>query len=195
MRAPPGHDSPARSKPVSERRKVVILGGGLGDPSAAPHLKSNSVDVTLIDGRNYRPFQPLLDQVTTVSPSAGEIASQLRSVLSRRKNTRVWLGIVVDIDPDHKNVLRVDRAVVPYMASVFGTHISGLLAWMSWTFIHLMCTVQFQSRLLAFIRWAIQGWTFSRGARLITGSAVTAFDFNRQVAQIESEPARPALQR
>src|SRR6202045_4544992 len=99
---------------MSERRKVVIIGGGFGGLSAAQHLHSDLVDVTVIDRRNYHLFQPLLYQVATGSLSAGEIASPLRSVLSRQKNTRVWLGTVVDIDPDSKRVVLADGTVVPY---------------------------------------------------------------------------------
>jgi flavin-dependent dehydrogenase len=76
---------------MSERWKVVIVGGGFGGLSAAQHLNSNLVDVTLIDRRNYHLFQPLLYQVATGSLSAGEVASSLRSVLSRQKNARVRL--------------------------------------------------------------------------------------------------------
>src|SRR6202049_4244926 len=99
---------------MSERWKVVIIGGGFGGLSAAQHLDSNLVDVTLIDRRHYHLFQPLLYQVATGSLSAGEVASPLRGVLSRQKNTRVWLGTVVDIDPDSKRVVLADGAIVPY---------------------------------------------------------------------------------
>jgi NADH dehydrogenase len=94
--------------------KVVIVGGGFGGLSAAKHLKSGSVDVTLIDRRNYHLFQPLLYQVATGSLSPGEIAYPLRGVLSRQKNMRVWLGTVGDIDPDSKRVFLSDGAFVPY---------------------------------------------------------------------------------
>jgi NADH dehydrogenase len=99
---------------MSERRKVVIVGGGFGGLSAAQHLNSNLVDVTLIDRRNYHLFQPLLYQVATGSLSPGEIASPLRSILSRQKNTRVWLGTFVDVDPDSKRVILADGTIVPY---------------------------------------------------------------------------------
>src|ERR1700758_3894299 len=106
---------------MSAPRKVVIIGGGFGGLSAAQHLNSNLVDVTLIDRRNYYLFQPLLYQVATGSLSAGEIASPLRSLLSRQKNNRVWLGTVVDIDPDSKHVLLADGAIVPYDSLIVAT--------------------------------------------------------------------------
>src|ERR1700674_3163855 len=121
---------------MSERWKVVIIGGGFGGLSAAQHLDSNLVDVTLIDRRNYHLFQPLLYQVATGSLSAGEVASPLRSVLSRQKNTRVWLGTVVDIDPDSKRVVLADGTIVPYdsliVAAGSQTSYFGHNEWQEW---------------------------------------------------------------
>jgi NADH:ubiquinone reductase (H+-translocating) len=94
--------------------KVIIIGGGFGGLSAAQALKSAPVDVTLIDRRNYHLFQPLLYQVATGSLSPGEVASPLRGVLSRQKNTRVLLGDVEDIDPVAKRVLLADGASFEY---------------------------------------------------------------------------------
>src|SRR5437016_584586 len=121
---------------MSERWKVVIIGGGFGGLSAAQRLNSNLVDVTVIDRRNYHLFQPLLYQVATGSLSAGEVASPLRSVLSRQKNTRVWLGTVVDIDPDSKRVFLADGAIVPYdsliVAAGSQTSYFGHNEWQEW---------------------------------------------------------------
>lgn len=59
------------------------------------------------------------------------------------------------------------------VANIFGMHLSGLLAWLVWLFVHLMYIVQFQSRVLVFVQWGFQYLTFSRGARLITGEHPT----------------------
>jgi NADH:ubiquinone reductase (H+-translocating) len=59
------------------------------------------------------------------------------------------------------------------VARIFGAHLSGLIAWLVWLFVHLMYLVQFQSRVLVFIQWGFQYITWSRGARLITGVAVS----------------------
>ena len=64
-----------------QRVKLVIVGGGFGGISAAQHLKSELVDVTVVDRRNYHVFQPLLYQVATGSLSPGEIAAPLRGAL------------------------------------------------------------------------------------------------------------------
>src|ERR1700722_3434006 len=120
---------------MSHRRKVVITDGGFGG-LAAQQLNSNLVDVTLVDRRNYHLFQPLLYQVATGSVSPGEIASPLRSVLRHQRNTRVWLGIVVDVDPDFKRVVLADGTIVPYdsliVAAGSETSYFGHNDWQQW---------------------------------------------------------------
>ena len=101
--------------------RVIIVGGGFGGLTAALALKSELVDVTLIDRRNYHLFQPLLYQVATGSLSPGEIVAPLRSVLRRQKNTRVLLGTVEDVDPDAKLVVLADGAVLPYDSLIVAT--------------------------------------------------------------------------
>ena len=59
------------------------------------------------------------------------------------------------------------------VARIFGWELSGLPAWLVWLFVHLMNLVEFQSRVLVFIQWGFQYITWSRGARLITGVAVS----------------------
>jgi NADH dehydrogenase len=52
--------------------------------------------------------------------------------------------------------------------------LSGLLAWLTWLFVHLWYLVGFQNRVLVFIRWSFSFFTRGRGSRLITGGAETA---------------------
>src|ERR1700678_4065120 len=94
--------------------RVVIVGGGFAGLYAAQALRREQVAVTLLDRRNFHLFQPLLYQVATGALSPGEIASPLRYVLNRQKNTRVLLGEVNDIDVDTKEVILTDESRVPY---------------------------------------------------------------------------------
>ena len=57
------------------------------------------------------------------------------------------------------------------VAEIGKLHVSGLLAWLIWLFIHLMYIVEFSSRVVVFIQWGFLYLTFNRGARLITGEA------------------------
>jgi NADH dehydrogenase len=80
-----------------------------------------------------------------------------------------------DIKPFHYfdkgDIAVIGRAAA--VANVFGLHLSGLIAWLVWVFIHLMYIVEFQSRIVVFVQWAFLYLTFNRGARLITGTAAT----------------------
>ena len=75
------------------------------------------------------------------------------------------------------------------VANIFGLHVSGLLAWLIWLFIHLMYIVEFQNRVIVFIQWGFEYLTFSRGARLITGSAET--DADRKTKAMSGSAAEP----
>jgi NADH dehydrogenase len=90
---------------------VAIVGGGFGGLSAALRLKRAPVQVALIDRCNYHLFQPLLYQVATGALSPANIASPLRNVLKKQKNTRVLLGEAIGIDVAKRSVILSDGAV------------------------------------------------------------------------------------
>jgi NADH:ubiquinone reductase (H+-translocating) len=56
------------------------------------------------------------------------------------------------------------------VAEIGPLHMSGLLAWLTWLFVHLMYLVEFSNRVLVFVQWGFLYLTFNRGARLITGT-------------------------
>ena len=108
----------------TSRPHVVIVGGGFGGLYAAKSLKNAPVNVTLIDKRNFHLFQPLLYQVATGTLSPADIASPLRVILSKHKNTKVLLDKVTDIDPDAKKVYLEDREALDYDALIVATGVS-----------------------------------------------------------------------
>jgi len=57
------------------------------------------------------------------------------------------------------------------VAEIGPLHMSGLLAWLTWLFVHLMYLVEFSNRVLVFVQWGFLYLTFNRGARLITGGS------------------------
>ena len=96
------------------RPRIVIIGGGFAGLYAAQSLRHADVEVTIVDRRNFHLFQPLLYQVATGALSPGEIASPLRYVLNRQKNTRVLLGEVTDIDVRSRQIAVRDGTRIPY---------------------------------------------------------------------------------
>lgn len=53
------------------------------------------------------------------------------------------------------------------VADIRGLRLSGLVAWVTWLFVHLFYLLGMQNRLLVLIRWTIGFATRGRGARLI----------------------------
>jgi NADH dehydrogenase len=66
---------------------------------------------------------------------------------------------------DKGNLATIGRAAA--VADVKGLRLSGLVAWVTWLFVHLWYLIGFQNRLLVIIRWTFSFITRGRGARLI----------------------------
>jgi len=89
---------------------VVIIGAGFGGLNAAKSLgrrssNDNGIKVTVIDRRNHHLFQPLLYQVATAGLSPAEIATPIRSLLSKYKNVDVVMANVTDLDLKNKKII------------------------------------------------------------------------------------------
>jgi NADH:quinone reductase (non-electrogenic) len=48
---------------------VVVIGGGFGGLQAAKNLATASVDLTIVDRRNFHLFQPLTYRLLSANPS------------------------------------------------------------------------------------------------------------------------------
>jgi NADH dehydrogenase len=90
---------------MSALHRVVIVVGGFGGLAVARHLPDRTVDVKLLDRRNFHLFQPPLYQVATGELSPANMASPLRSILRRRKNTQVLMEEVTGFDLQQRVVI------------------------------------------------------------------------------------------
>lgn len=99
---------------MERQPKVVIIGGGFGGLWAAKELANKPVEVTVIDRKNHHTFQPLLYQVATAVLSPGEIASPIRRILYKSKNTEVILGEVAGFDTEKQIVTLENGSSIPY---------------------------------------------------------------------------------
>ena len=61
------------------------------------------------------------------------------------------------------------RAAVAKVEWPFKAHMSGLFAWLTWISVHIFFLIGFRNRISVFTAWIWSYFTFSRGARLITG--------------------------
>ncbi len=87
--------------------------------------------------------------------AAGVIASDLNG--EPRRAFQYW-------DKGQLAVIGRGRAV----ADIWKLHFGGLLAWLTWTFVHIFFLIGFRNRILVMIQWAWSYLTYGRGARLIT---------------------------
>jgi NADH dehydrogenase len=86
------------SDSLSERPRIVVVGGGFGGVAAVRSLKGCDADVVLIDRRNHSIFQPLLYQVATAVLAPSEVATPLRQLVRQQANLSVIMGEVSGID-------------------------------------------------------------------------------------------------
>jgi NADH dehydrogenase len=55
------------------------------------------------------------------------------------------------------------------VADIAGLHLSGLVAWLMWLFVHILFLIGFRNRFIVIVEWAWMYLRNDRGARLITG--------------------------
>ena len=103
---------------------VLILGGGFAGLYAAMRLRDAPVRVTVVDRRNHHLFQPMLYQVATAGLNPSDIASPIRSILRRARNTDVLLAEVESVDVDARVVHFTDgdSAHYDYLVVATGAH-------------------------------------------------------------------------
>ncbi len=61
------------------------------------------------------------------------------------------------------------RAAVAKVEWPFKAHLSGLPAWITWIVVHIFFLIGFRNRISVLAEWSWTYFTFTRGARLITG--------------------------
>src|ERR1700675_3842453 len=90
--------------PGSQRKRVVIVGGGFAGIAAARALRHADAEVILIDRRNHHIFQPLLYQVATAVLSSSEIAAPIRQLEAKQRNVFVLLAEVTGINAASRTI-------------------------------------------------------------------------------------------
>ena len=78
--------------PYTDKKRVVIIGGGFGGLKLAEKLKKSKFQVVLIDKNNYHQFPPLLYQVASSGLEYNEISFPYRKIFQKRKNFLLPVG-------------------------------------------------------------------------------------------------------
>jgi NADH:ubiquinone reductase (H+-translocating) len=169
--------------------RTVIWAGGVTTTPLGERLAQRTKAETDRNGRikvrpdltipNYRDIFIIGDLAHTADekgnplPGVAQVAMQGGAYAA--KTIRARVAGKLPLRPFHY-FNKGDMAVIgraAAVANIFGVHLSGWPAWLIWLFVHLMYIVEFQSRVLVFVQWGFEYLTFSRGARLITGTAAT----------------------
>jgi NADH dehydrogenase len=115
--------------PVSNKPRIVIIGGGFGGLKLAKSLKNLDVQVVLIDKNNFHTFQPLLYQVATAAMEAESIASPFREIFHNQNNFLFRMAEVLKIVPK-QHLIETSIGAVSYdylvIASGSNTKFFGL---------------------------------------------------------------------
>lgn len=88
--------------PQSEKKRVVIVGGGFGGLQLANKLRKSNFQVVLIDKNNYHQFPPLIYQIASAGIEPSSISFPFRKIFQKRKNFYFRMAEVRSIFPEHK---------------------------------------------------------------------------------------------
>jgi NADH dehydrogenase len=106
---------------VSERKRVVVIGGGFGGMNAARELAKLPLDITIVDRKNHHTFQPLLYQVALGVLSPAEIAQPIRSIFRNHRNIEVLMDEAIGFDVQEQRVFLKTGAQLEYDYLVVAT--------------------------------------------------------------------------
>ncbi len=62
------------------------------------------------------------------------------------------------------------------IAVLGGVKLTGRVAWLAWSLVHLLLLIGFRNRLMVFTNWAWAFFTYGRGARLVVGRTETPIE-------------------
>lgn len=88
--------------PKTDKKRVVIVGGGFGGLKLANKLRKSNFQVVLIDRNNYHQFPPLIYQIASAGIEPSSISFPFRKIFQKRKNFFFRMAEVRSIFPEHK---------------------------------------------------------------------------------------------
>ncbi len=86
--------------PLTDKKRVVIVGGGFAGLKLARKLSARYFQVVLIDKNNFHLFQPLLYQVATSGLEPAAIAFPLRKIFQNRDHVHFRVAELLSVEHD-----------------------------------------------------------------------------------------------
>lgn len=97
-------NQPIPNLPVSNRPKLVILGGGFAGLKLAREMIKSEYQVILLDKNNYHQFQPLFYQVATAALEPSAISFPLRRVFHHTPNVSFRMAEAQKLDQENNRL-------------------------------------------------------------------------------------------
>jgi len=90
--------------PETDKKRIVIVGGGFGGLKLARKLAGKYYQVVLIDRNNYHQFQPLLYQVATAGLEPSSISFPLRKIFQDKPDIHFRMASFKKLKPADKEI-------------------------------------------------------------------------------------------
>jgi len=88
----------------SDRKRIVIVGGGFGGLKLANKLKKSNFDIVLLDKYNFHQFQPLYYQVAMSGLEPSSICFPLRKRFQRTGHVHIRVAEATEVDTNEKRL-------------------------------------------------------------------------------------------
>ena len=88
--------------PKTDKKRVVIVGGGFGGLKLANKLRKSNYQVVLVDRNNYHQFPPLIYQIASAGIEPSSISFPFRKIFQKRNDFYYRMAEVRSIFPEHK---------------------------------------------------------------------------------------------
>lgn len=89
---------------MSQKKKVIVVGGGFAGIQLVQKLDEDLFDVLLIDKLNHHQFQPLFYQVATSQIEPASISFPFRNIFKNKCNVQIRLAEVTAINKENNSI-------------------------------------------------------------------------------------------